>query len=108
MSGSTWPQRFSAALIVLFGAAAVLLAAVGIYSAIAYSVGLRGREFAGGLAASWLLRRTLENLLFGVTPEDVPTHGLVETLLIVVALAASAVPALRATRTDPAAILRGD
>jgi len=137
VSGSIWPQRFSAALIVLFGAAALLLAAVGIYSVIAYTVGLRAREFAirvahgasradilrlvltgagslaavgvlGGLAASWLLRRTLENLLFGVTPEDRVTYALVGGILIAVALAASALPALRATRVDPAAVLRGD
>ena len=90
------PQRFSTTLIGLFSAAALLLAAVGIYSVMAYTVGLRTQEFAiriahgarrsdimrlvlrgalamsaggiaGGLAAAWLMRRFVDTLLFGVT-----------------------------------------
>jgi putative ABC transport system permease protein len=136
VSRSISPQRFSAVLIVLFGAAALLLAAIGVYGVMAYTVGLRSREFAiriahgaarrdilrlvltgaatltgigvaVGLVAAWLLRRTIESLLFGVTPEDRLTYALVGLLLASVAMIASAVPAFRATRVDPMAALRG-
>jgi putative ABC transport system permease protein len=130
-------QRFSTTLIGLFGAAALLLAAVGVYSVMAYTVGLRRQEFAirvahgasrsdilglvlrgaagmslagiaVGAVAAWALRRAMENLLFGVTPEDRLTYVAGTALLALVSLAASAVPALRAARTDPLVALRGD
>ncbi len=131
------PQRFSTTLIGVFGAAALLLAGVGVYSVMAYTVGLRRQEFAirvahgasssdilrlvlrgaatmavagvsGGLLAAWLLRRALDNLLFGITAEDATTYVGVAAILTVVALVASAIPALRATRVSPVAALRGE
>ncbi|HSC26905.1 MAG TPA: ABC transporter permease [Vicinamibacterales bacterium] len=136
VGASIGPQRFSAALIALFGSAALLLAAVGVYGVMAYTVGLRTQEFAirvvhgasrtdilrlvlsgaaslsvvgvaSGLAAAWILRQTLGNLLFGVAADDVPTYAGVAALLTIVALAAGAVPAMRAMRVEPMAVLRG-
>ena len=131
------PQRFSTTLIGLFGGAALLLAAVGIYSVMAYSVGLRTQEFAiriahgarrpdivrlvlrgaltmsaggigGGLVAVWLMRRFVDTLLFGVTAADTATYAGVAVVLAAAALAASAIPALRATRVDPLTALRAE
>lgn len=129
------PQRFSTALIGAFGAAALLLAAVGVYGVIAYTVGLRRQEFAirvahgarpldiarlvlGGAAvmtaagiaigigAAWLLRGVIEALLFDVSAGDTRTYAGMAAVLAAVALAASALPALRATRVDPVEGLR--
>jgi putative ABC transport system permease protein len=130
-------QRFSTTLIGVFGAAALLLAAVGVYGVIAYTVGLRRQEFAIriahgarpadiarlvlggaaglavtgialGAAGAWLLRGLLETVLFDVSPSDGATYAGMAALLAAVALAASAIPALRATRVDPIQALRGD
>ena len=129
------PQRFSTALIGTFGAAALLLSAIGLYGVIAYTVGLRRQEFAIrvahgasardilglvlqgaarmsligiviGLVAAWLLRGVLQSLLFNVSSADPMTYGVVAAVLTVTTLLASAVPALRATRVDPAEALR--
>ena len=137
VSSSIRPQRFSATLIVLFSVAALLLAAIGVYGVMAYTVGSRTQEFAiriahgasradilklvlggaasmaglgvvGGLVAAWFLRRVIENLLFGVSPADSATYVTVAAVLTAVALAASAIPALRATRVDPMVALRGE
>ena len=131
------PQRFSTTLIGVFGVAALLLAAVGVYSMMASTVGLRRQEFAirvahgarradilrlvlrsaagmslagivAGGALAWLLRRLMEGLLFGVTAEDEATYLAVAGLLAFVALVARAVPALRAANSDPIVALRGD
>jgi putative ABC transport system permease protein len=131
------PQRFSTTLIGVFGVAALLLAAVGVYSVMTSTVGLRRQEFAirvahgarradilrlvlrsaagmslGGIAAggilAWLLRRLIEGLLFGVTAEDRTTYLAVTGLLALVALVASAVPALRAAKSDPIGALKGE
>jgi predicted permease len=137
VSSSIRPQRFSATLIVLFSVAALLLAAIGVYGVMAYTVGSRTQEFAirvahgasradilklvlggaatmaglgvvGGLVAAWFLGRVIENLLFGVSPGDSTTYVTVAAVLTAVALAASAIPALRATRVDPMVALRGE
>jgi putative ABC transport system permease protein len=137
VSGSIRPQRFSTVLISLFSAAALLLAAIGVYGVMSYTVGLRTREFAirvahgasrsdilrlvlagaatmagvgvaVGLVGSYLLRRTIENMLYGVSPHDVPTYLTVGVLLAFVAMVASAVPAFRATRVDPMTALRAE
>jgi predicted permease len=131
------PQRFSTTLIGAFGAAALLLAAVGVYGVIAYTVGLRRQEFAIrvahgarpadiarlvlggaagmalagiaiGAAGAWLLRGLLQALLFEVSAADAGTYAGMAAMLATVALAASAIPALRATRVDPIAALRGE
>jgi putative ABC transport system permease protein len=129
------PQRFSATLIGTFGGAALLLSAVGLYGVIAYTVGLRRQEFAIriahgasrrdilalvlrgaaamacagvaiGLVAAWLLRGALTSLLFNVSAGDPATYATVAAVLMITTLAASAVPALRATRVDPVDALR--
>ena len=135
VSASIRPQRFSATLIALFGAAALILAAIGVYGVMSYSVRLRTQELAIriahgatwsdilslvlrgaivmaalgigiGLAGAWLLRQAIEKLLFGVAPDDVGTYVAVAALLSLVAMTASVIPALRATRVDPLVALR--
>jgi len=130
-------QRFSTTLIATFGAAALLLAAVGVYGVTAYTVGLRRQEFAIrvvhgaqrrdilrlvlhgsaatalagigiGVAAAWLLRGLVEGLLFNVSGADASTYIAVACVLGGAAMIASAIPALRATRVDPAEALRGE
>ena len=137
VDGTMRGQRFSTALIGVFGAAALLLAGVGVYGVMAYTVGLRRQEFAIrvihgaqrwdivrlvlrgsavtaltgisiGIVAAWLLRGTLQGLLFNVSGGDLSTYLGVALVLGGAAMAASAVPALRATRVDPANALRGD
>ena len=63
---------------------------------------------AGGLLAAWLMRRFVDSLLFGVTAADTATYAGVALVLAAAALAASAVPALRATRVDPLTALRAE
>jgi putative ABC transport system permease protein len=131
------PQRFSATLISVFGAAALLLAAVGVYGVIAYTVGLRRQEFAVraahgarpfdiarlvlggaiGMAAAgiaigavgaWLLRGLIQTVLFDVSAAHAGTYVAMGGVLALVTMAASLVPALRATRVDPVEALRGE
>jgi predicted permease len=130
-------KRFTALLAALFAAAALALATVGVYGVVAYSVTARHREFgvrlalgararqvialvmregvalaaggvALGLAASAAGAAWLRSQLYGVTPWDPVSLGATLPILIVAALAACAVPAWRAVRTDPAEALRGD
>jgi predicted permease len=137
VAGTTRSQRFSTTLIAVFGGAALLLAAVGVYGVIAYTVGLRRQEFAIriahgarpldiirlvlrgaagmsvagiaiGLAAAWLLCGALQTMLFNVSSTDPSTYAVVALILGGTALTASAVPALRATRVDPVEALRGE
>ena len=137
VEGTTRGQKFSTALIGVFGAAALLLAAVGVYGVIAYTVGLRRQEFAIrvvhgarrsdimrlvlrgsaltavcgitiGVAAAWLLRGLLQGLLFNVSGADGFTYVSAALVLGGSALAASAIPAWRAMRIDPAHALRGE
>jgi putative ABC transport system permease protein len=61
-----------------------------------------------GLAASVALTRLISDLLFGVTPLDLPTFAGVSLLLLAVALLASYIPARRATRIDPMVALRAE
>jgi ABC-type antimicrobial peptide transport system permease subunit len=63
---------------------------------------------AFGLLAAWILRRSVESMLFGVASDDAPTFGGVALLLGVVALFAAYLPARNAARIDPVAALRAD
>ena len=130
-----WAPQMGAALLALFGGLALVLAAVGVYGVLSYSVTQQTREIgirmamgaersnvlrlvvaqglkltAAGLAAGMmialLLTHQLSSLLIGVKAHDPMTFGLVALLLAVVALAACLVPALRATRVDPLIALR--
>jgi putative ABC transport system permease protein len=132
---ATSQPRFRAELVGLFAVLALLLAAVGVFGVLAFSVGQRTREFgirvalgartshvlrlvlagafkmtaAGvviGLAASAALTRFLGTLLFAVQPTDPVTFAGTAAMLTLAALVACALPAWRATRVDPAVALR--
>jgi putative ABC transport system permease protein len=129
--------RFNLVLLSLFSFLALLLATVGLYGVIAYTVSQRQREIglrlalgsqvrqvmqlvlwqgfrpaaAGitlGLVSAWLSGRLMRGLVYGVQPHDLLTFVLVPTLFIIVALLACGVPALRASHISPATALRGD
>jgi predicted permease len=135
LGASVAPRRLSAGLLTSFAGVAALLAAIGIYGLLAYLVRLRAREIglrlalgarrgrvfrdvvatgmgavgiglAIGIAGAAAATRLLERLLFGVTPHDVSTFSVVVALIAIAAFTASAIPALRATRIDPAVTLR--
>jgi putative ABC transport system permease protein len=134
VASSVARPRFNAILLSLFGACALLIAALGIYAVLSYGVAERKREIGIrvalgarpgdvlrlivgegarltglgvvlGAAASLLLGRVLSTMLFGVSAHDAGTLLVVSGLLIVVALFACYLPARRAARLDPAATL---
>jgi len=134
-SDSVRVRRFVLILLGVFAGLALLLAAVGTYGVMAYSVAERTREIgvrvalgatrltvfrqilgetmqltaAGlllGIAGAWALTRFIGTLLFGVTATDGPTYLGVSLLLVGVALLASYLPARRATEVDPMTALR--
>jgi putative ABC transport system permease protein len=135
ISRSVAPRRFSMLLMGVFAAVALLLATVGIYGVMSYSVSQRKREIGirmalgaqaadvlklvlrsgvglaligvvGGLVGAFILTRWMTTLLFGVTPTDAATFVIVPLCLIVVALVACFIPARRATKVDPLVALR--
>jgi len=135
LSDQLAPRRFETWLLSLFSLIAVVLASVGIYGVMHYSVAQRTHEIGirmalgaragnvvrmvigqgillasiglgAGLAGSWWLTRLLSILLFGVTPSDPVTFAAVSILLVAVAILASSIPAWRAARVDPIAALR--
>jgi predicted permease len=128
-------QRFSSIMLSAFALFALLLAAVGLYGVMSYLVtqstrdigvrvalGARPGDIVGmvvrqglqlsavgivaGLAGAAALTRVMASLLFGVSATDVVTFSAVPLLLAMVAFAATAIPALRATRVDPIVALR--
>jgi predicted permease len=130
-------DRFSVVLFASFGALGLLLAAVGIYGVMAFGVAQRTREFgvrmalgaqrsgvirmvlkegtilafvgaAIGLAGAYLVGRAMRSTLFGVDAFDVRAFGGVFVLLLIVALTACLVPALRASRVMPVEALRDE
>ena len=135
MAESIARPRFNMLLITIFAVVALLLAAVGIYGVISYTVTQRTHEIGirmalgarpfdvfkmvvsqglvlaligvgAGLAASFGLMRLLRSLLFGVTPTDFATLAGVSGLLILIVVLASYIPARRATKVDPLVALR--
>ena len=135
VSQSVADRRFVLLLVGVFGAVAMILATLGVYSVIAYVVAQRRQEIgvrvalgaqasdvlqmvlrqgfmlaiagiAIGTIAALLVGRLLSRFLFGIAPNDPVAFGGVIVLLTLVALLASLVPALRATRVDPMTALR--
>ena len=137
ISDSEAPRRFNTGIISAFAIAAVLLAALGIYSVIAFSAALRvqemairmalGSQRAGilalvffsavklalagcaiGLVATAATSRLLDSLLFAVSPFDPLVLSLAAAFVIVLALVASLLPAARAASVNPMSALRAD
>ena len=131
------PWRFSSIVVSTFAAIALAFAAVGIAALVAFAVTQRTREIgvrlalgaqprdvvalvagegawvalAGlgvGVPAAWILRRSVESMLFGVAPDDPLTFGAVALLLALVSLLAAYLPARSAARVDPAIALRAE
>lgn len=137
VASSVARPRFYAVLLGLFAGVAGLLAAVGIFGVLAYMVEQRRREIglrialgaqrrqvlmlvvrnglavtlvglAIGLGASVAAARVMQSMLFGITAVDPVTFAAVGVLLGLIALGASYLPALRATRVDPMIALRSE
>jgi putative ABC transport system permease protein len=135
ISESIWRQHVSASLLGIFAAIALVLAAVGIYGVISYSISRRTHELGirsalgatrrdvlelvlrdglrltligvvAGIILAFGLTRTLRSLLFGVTSTDPVTFAGMVVLLVTTALLACYIPARRATRVDPMVALR--
>lgn len=127
--------RFYMTLMAVFGTIAVLLAVIGFYGLMAFSIGRRTRELGVrvalgasppairrmvlrqgavivgigiglGLAGCFAVTRLLESFLYGVSPTDLLTYASLTALVAAVGLVASYVPARRATRVDPLTALR--
>lgn len=135
MADSFAQRRFNMLLFGVFAALALLLASVGIYGVLAYTVTQRMREIGirialgasarnvaglvlrqglwlalGGVliggGAAFTLTRWMRSLIFEVSPTDPLTFSAVSALLVTIALAASYIPARRAVRVDPVQSLR--
>lgn len=134
-ANSTAPQRFGALLLAMFAAAAALLAGIGVYGVMSYSVAQRSHELgvrlalgaqprdlfalvlgrgllltalgaALGLAGALALGPLMRGLLFGIRPTDPATLVLVPVVLAAVAVLACSLPGRRAARIDPLDALR--
>jgi putative ABC transport system permease protein len=130
-------RRFALVLMLIFGAVALLLAAVGIYGVMSYTVAQRTQELgirvalgasparvlamvvkdglvlvaaglAIGVAGALAASRFVASLLYGIGATDAPTYCALALVLTAVALLATWIPARRATRVDPMLALRAD
>ena len=137
LSTSLSIRRFSMEMVAFFAATALLLAGLGIYGTISYVVNEQRREIAIrlalgaqrgnilkmvlrrglglaaagaglGVAGALIVSHLMAGLLYGVSPNDLPTFAGVTLVLTTVALAASYIPALRAMRLDPITTLHSD
>jgi putative ABC transport system permease protein len=137
IGASLTQRRFNMTLLAVFAGIAVVLALAGIYGTVCYAVAQRTQELgiraalgatradvlrlvlwdglkpvvlglALGLAGAFVLRQTLDRLVYGVTTSDPATFVALPVLLAVVAVIASLIPALRAARVDPMTALRVD
>ena len=137
LTASVSGRRFNMTLLITFAGLALVLAAVGVYGVMNYSVTLRRRELGIrlalgaqtgdvlrlvlgqglmltltgvgiGLAAAYGLTRLMESLLYGVSATDLLTFISVSGVLVVVGLLASYLPARRATKVDPMIALRSE
>ena len=135
LSTSLTGPRVAATLLSVFGSVALVLAAVGIYGVMSYSVNLRSQEIgirmalgakrrdvlwmvlgqgmvtvaiglAAGLTAAMGISRLLSGLLYGVGTADAPAFVSTAAVLLFVALIANYVPARRATHVDPITVMR--
>jgi len=135
VSRSMVQPRFLSLLLAVFSGIALFLAAIGIYGVMAYSVAQRTQEIGVrmalgaqrlhvlklvfgqgllmlamgtviGVVGAFALTRLMASLLFGVSPTDLVTFGLVTAGLLTVALLACYIPARRATKVDPLVALR--
>ncbi len=129
------PARLGAMLVGAFGMLGLVLATVGVYGVVSYSVSQRTHEIgirsalgaqrrnvlgmvlkqgmtmaligtAIGIALAFLLFRGLHSVLYGVASTDLVTLAAVSSLLLAIAFVASYIPALRATQVDPVVALR--
>ena len=127
--------RLNSTLLEIFSLVALVIAAIGIYGVLSYSVNQRTREIgvrmalgsqrsdvvklvaregliialagiSAGLLGAFAISRVMASLLYGISANDVTTFAAVAAMLLVVAAAACYVPALRATRIDPIVALR--
>jgi predicted permease len=134
---ASWQDRFLAILFLAFAVLALTLAAVGLYAALSYTVSLHSREIgirmalgastasvqgmllrqgmtlavaglAIGLAGALAMTRLLESQLYAISPGDPITYAATPLVLLAVATLAVLVPARRATRVDPAIVLRSE
>ncbi len=137
VSANVAPRRTNTILITAFGALALILAALGVYSVVSYSVSQRKREFGirsalgasgnqlvrmvtgemawivlvgltAGMGGAWALSKVLTSLIYGVTVHDPWSFVAAPFLLLVPAIVAAVVPARRASRVNPAEVMRAD
>jgi ABC-type antimicrobial peptide transport system permease subunit len=137
VDASAASERLTAALASLFGLLAAMLAALGIYGLLSYAVAQRSREIgirmavgarpadiaqmigrqamtmaavgvAAGLAAAWEAAPAIRSLLYGVAPADGLSLGGAAAFVMVISALATAIPAGRATRVQPASALRDE
>jgi predicted permease len=135
IDGRTWFYRVFGTLFIVFGAAALFMATVGLYGVLSFSVSRRVREMgirmalganardvvrlvvwqggrrimvglALGLVLAYGLTRVIRILMFETTPQDPPVFTIVVVVIAATGLLASFIPANRATRVDPAVALR--